>query len=382
MKKCHYYNNAQTACTLMLDDFSGVAVTNNGMLFPGNDWGYGLNTPESLWQYFEQNLLDKYPEIKGSIFFATQTHRNQNKNSGYTILTRDIDDSYKYFINKILPKFEIAFHGTTHGKYINKNSHELLKNYIQEFEYVTLEDIPILKAEIKRVEDMLETKFHGGKYCGYKKNENADKVIENLGFKWWASSADMINKKHPRNKHSYFGSTHKLLDFPTNVSGDIFHNRLKDKSGKYPYLRLLKSPVYQLMKEKYLEYLYENGLIISIQEHFQNQRTDGKRQSPNVFDDIISLDKIFGLLRGSDIWYDTCSKIAHYLDSYDNTDIIYQNEGIIEVKYNGRWENPFLSFASKNKELKNLSTDEILRGVYKGGNWIFNNICSGLFKII
>ena len=61
MKKCKYYNNAQTACTLMIDDLAQVAITNNGVLLPSNDWGYGLDQENSLWRYFERNLIEKYP---------------------------------------------------------------------------------------------------------------------------------------------------------------------------------------------------------------------------------------------------------------------------------------------------------------------------------
>ena len=218
--------------------------------------------------------------------------------------------------------------------------------------------------------------------AGIKKNKYADKIIEELGFKWWASSSEMIGRRHPKNSHSYFGVNQKILDLPTNIAGSIFNRTLKDKTGGNALLRILKALFGQYKREQYLQYLYENGLIISIQEHFQNQRTDGKRQTPNIFDDLISLDRIFGILRGSDVWYATCSEIAHYLESYDNTEIIQRDDRTFEVKYNGRWGKPFLSMKSNYREIKNVKTDAILKGVYKKGEWVYNDFGGGEYQLL
>jgi hypothetical protein len=385
MNKCRYYNDAQTACTLQIDDLAAIAVTKDGVLTPCNDWGYGLDSKNSLWRYFDKNLLEKYPEIRGAIFYATRTYKNQNENAGYSILTREVDDKFKNFIKRIDQKFELAFHGTTHGKYLNKDNYGFKSNYLQEFEYIDLADIPILKDEITRVEDFFEVKFNGGKYCGYLKNEFANKIIEELGFKWWASSCEMINKKHLRNGHSYFGIKRQVLDLPTNVSGNLFNIGLKRNSRNNLLLGIAKTLFRQFRhskKEQYLQYLYEKGHILSIQEHFQNQRTDGKRQTPNIYDDIESLNHIYRLLRGTDTWHATCSEIAHYMESYDNTEIIQQGENTFLLKYNGRWETPFLSLKSDNRFLLHLDAGEKLQGLYKQGNWIFNNIKEGMYKII
>ena len=382
MKKCKYFNNAQTACTLMIDDLAQVAITNNGVFFPGNDWGYGLDQENSLWRYFERNLLEKFPEIKGSFFFATQTFDKQNENAGYHVLKKEMDTNFRDFIKKYEEKFELAFHGTNHGQYIDKKNPELRNNYKQEFEIVSLDDIQPLKKEVLWYEQFLNLHFYGGKYCGYKKNEHSDKVIEKLGFKWWASSAEMIGRKHVKNRHSYFGSESKVLDFPTNVPGSLFNQTLHANPTKRKWLKLITGTFKNHKNEQYLQYLYENGLIISIQEHFQNQRTDGKRQSQNVYDDIVSLDKIYGILRGADIWYATCSEIAHYLESYDYTDIIKKDESTFEIIYRGSWGKPFLSVTSKNREIRNLTDKETYKGVYKNGLWIYNNVTPGLYKLV
>jgi hypothetical protein len=382
INKCHYYNNAQTACTLMIDDLAQVAVTSNGTYFAGNDWGYGLDSENSIWKYFERNLLDRYPEIKGTFFFATQTYAVQNKNAGYIVLKRGMDKEFRDFVKRHETKFELAFHGTTHGSYIDQNSPELAGNFLHEFEFIDRNDLIKLQKEISKYEEFLKLQLKGGKYCGYKKNEYADEIIEKLGFKWWSSSAEMIGRKHVNNRHTYFGSELKVLDFPTNVPGNLFNQKFGSLPIKMKWLKFITRTIKNRKNEQYLQYLYENGLIISIQEHFQNQRTDGKRQSQNVYDDILSLDKIFGILHGADIWYATCSEIAHYLESYDNTDIIIIDESTFKIKYRGRWEKPFLSINTKSRIIKNIDTGKTYHGIYKNGLWVYNYIEPGVYKLI
>jgi hypothetical protein len=377
MQKCNYYNDAQAACTLMIDDLVEVAITTNGVVTPQNDWGYGLSSTNSLWNYFENNFLQKYPEAKGTIFYSTE-HSSQNINAGYIIKKRKIDESFKSFIQYVKSSFDLAFHGTTHGKYLDPYNPEKVENFLQEFEYVTRNDISFINEKIERMELLLDIHFNGGKYCGYKKNQHADKVIEELGFKWWASSSDMINKKHLHNKHFYWGENQKVLEFPTKVSGNLFNRQLRGTKGRFPLLRNLKTFIGQFAKENYLQYLYENRLIISIQEHFQNQRTDGKRQTPNVYDDIYSLDRIYSLLRGTDTWHATCSEIAHYLESYDNTMIESMDSGEYRISYSGRWGKPFLTIKSSQRVLENTKTKENHYGYYKNGMWMFNDLEDGI----
>lgn len=42
MEKCLYYNDHQTAATLMIDDLSFVSITQNGKITPQTDWGGGI----------------------------------------------------------------------------------------------------------------------------------------------------------------------------------------------------------------------------------------------------------------------------------------------------------------------------------------------------
>ena len=68
IEKCKYYSGSQSACSLMIDDMVPVAVSSNGVISAYNDWGYLMDNPNSLYTYFNEQILKKYPEIRGTIF--------------------------------------------------------------------------------------------------------------------------------------------------------------------------------------------------------------------------------------------------------------------------------------------------------------------------
>ena len=384
ISKCKYYNNHQSACTLMIDDLVPAAISpfSNEKITAKFDWGFLMDSDDSLYKYFDDNLLKKYPEIKGTFFLPITSHKYFNKNSGYNIRTGDYNEEFFRFLKRLSSDFDFAFHGTSHGRFIDLENLEFKNNWHQEFEYATPNDIQNFDNEIQNFKNNSGIQFTGGKYPGYKKNEYSEEILEKLKFKWWASSSQMIGRKHAKNKHSYFGSKSKVLNFPTNVPGNFFNQTLNLKPTKRKWLKFIIRTLKNYKNEQYLQYLYENRLVISIQEHFQNQRTDGQRQSQNVYDDIVSLDKIFGILRGADIWYATCSEIAHYLESFDYTDIIEKDERTFVIKYRGRWDKPLLSISSKHREIRNLTDKETYKGVYKNRLWIYNNVTPGIYKLV
>lgn len=387
IKKCLYFNGTQTACSLMIDDLVPVAITpsKEDELWAKYDWGYLMDGKKSLYNYFADNLLKKFPEIKGTIFIPLNSYRYINNRTGYNIYKKKIDEKFIFFLNKLSNKFDLAFHGTYHGKTINtKQSNPIKNNWKAEFEIITLEEIQEIYSEIQDFENKSGFHFLGGKYPAYKKNEHSEQIIETLGFKWWASNCEMINKKTGMNKQSYFGKETKILDLPTNLSGDIFNLKYKINSG-FLIKRLFKSLKKKMngfMPEYYINYLISKRLPITIQEHFQNQGPYGRRQTPNIFDDIMSLEIIFGILRPFDIWYTTCNKLCHYLESYDYTVINQREKNIIEIKYSGRWEKMFLSFKSEFREIENVNTKQKYYGIYKNNQWIFNNIDEGVYKLL
>jgi hypothetical protein len=297
----------------MIDDLVPVAVTRNGKLGPHNDWGYLMDQPNSLFSYFQRFLLSKFPEIKGTFFVPLESQYSISEENGYAVFKKDIDKEFIEFIKRQANEFEIAFHGIRHT-YKKDNTRFF------EFENPNLEDFTTFKNKIDAYASM-GIEFTGGKFPGYRFNETAIEFIQFMNYKWFALNAGMINRKSQGNKLSYINNTN-IVNIPTNLAGDIFNIKPKKAGFLKRSIKRILFPGRYIKPEEYLEYLYIHGHPIFIQEHFQNQGTEGKRQTPNIYDDICSLDRIFGLLRPLDIWYACCSEIAHYYDSYKNTEIV------------------------------------------------------------
>jgi hypothetical protein len=156
---------------------------------------------------------------------------------------------------------------------------------------------------------------------------------------------------------------------PSNIGGGMFNyggNYLKDSIKKY--LNLAR-----------IEKMINNQEVISIAEHFMSARPDGKRQTPNVYDDINSLDFLFGYLRNKDVWYATFSECANYFESYNNTEILNLGNNTFEIRYKGAWE-MFLTFASDSRYLENTETKERFEGRMKNGQRLFNGLIVGTYK--
>lgn len=386
MEKCLYYNDHHAPATLMIDDLSFVSIISKGSLQPHTDWGGGLAHPGSLYRYVADTLLTWFPEIRGTFFFPIEDHALMNSNANYEIYyNRDVAAQREFF-DLCRRFFEIAFHGTTHGRYRNPEKCGLVDNWEQEFSYLTLDDLPRIRASIEQFEDLYGIHMTGGKYPGYDKNEFAPALVESLGFHWWATDVDMIDRACAKNRHAYYDGG-KVLLLPTNLSGNIF---LKNMSidvawkaalkKKLPFLCAVWNLYRDFRKETYIRYLYENRMIISVQEHFMNLRTDGKRQTPSIYDDVCSVAHIYSLLRGGDVWHTTCGELAHYVESYDHSKLIQHEDGLWELSYHGSWKEMFLTVCSSHSALRNHENGEIVNGVYRMGKWIFNQIRPGIYE--
>jgi len=373
LEKCKWFNNYQTPCCLMIDDLTPVAISRAGEIGAFNDWGYLMNTPESLYAYMDRWLLKKYPEIRGTIFLPLESHNYIPLNMGYKIIKRDIDDSFINFLKFLQDRFEFAFHGINHCGDEEDDDGKIIHEY-------TNPDMDCLDYSVAKVGLFNEKNgiaFLGGKFPGYSYNDYALLLIEKLGCKWWALDANMINRRNRDNNIKY-SQDKSYICIPTNTSGDLFR-----KSPSLSILRNVKRKLknsFYLKPEKYIQYLYESRLPITIQEHYQNQRTDGKRQTPNIYDDIKYLDDLFGYLRRLDIWFATCSEIAHYYDSYNNTRIKVTENKII-IDYEGMWDKPYISMIGDKPTIINLGDNQQISGCKKGNYWIFNGLDAGEYYI-
>ncbi|MBM3405263.1 MAG: hypothetical protein FJY10_10300, partial [Bacteroidetes bacterium] len=137
--------------------------------------------------------------MKGTFFIAAKSFDSLKLQTGYFLRFRKENDFFKRFLKDVASYFDVGFHGIYHGKFLDINKPTFRNNWLQEFEYLSIQDISWLKEEILKFENEFEIKMTGGKYPGYKKNQDSEKILETLGFKWWCSSSKMINKKSPEN---------------------------------------------------------------------------------------------------------------------------------------------------------------------------------------
>ena len=369
-----YHNNHQTAATLMIDDLAPSAITTDGVIRPFNDHGYAMNNPEGLYHYFEKHLLDPFPEICGTFFILIDKHTNHAPGTGgYQILSNGFSDEYVDFLKSINPSFDLAFHGTNHGKIENGV-------FLQEFSYLTPTDIPRLKSILEEFEKRTGLSFSGGKYPGYISNEHSEIILEKLGIKWWAGHNGMKNKRTHENEFSYFGDSSKVLNFPTTFSGEAFKTFLKPSKGKFSMLTALYHQLRKLNLERHLQYLYENRLVISLQEHFTTYRIDGKFQRPNVFDDLQSIQKTYSILRGADIWHASCNKIAKYVENRDNC-TLDQDQSTVTISYKGRYESSSITLQSKSRHTLTDNKGNKILPIYKQNLWVYPNVRGGVYSI-
>ncbi len=380
LKKCKYYNNHQTAVSLMIDDLSPIYISyDNGKIKPWYDWGYERFKKDSLLDYFYKNFLNKFPEVKGTIYLPLKSEDGLPKtsNSGMYIKSNSFTNKDSDFFDNLSLFFDFAFHGLQHASYRNN---DVTDKYIYETENLKLINYESIKNELENFSRISNNVMSGGKFTGYHYfNEESFELIKKLGFKWWALRLSVNKKKN--NSHSYIKiRSDKILDLPTNLNGNSFKRYLENSSNLKSYYYSLKKFYRKIQIENYLDYLYSNQYVITIQEHFQNQAFNGKIQTPNVFDDILSLEYIYSIIRGCDVWHVNNSELSHYIESYDFTNIKNINENTIKIEYNGCWDKMFLSFLSNKPQIIENKTKKIIKGIYKNNFWIYNNLNQGLYS--
>lgn len=374
VEKCLYFNNHQTTCSLMIDDLVPVAISEDGTIGPHNDWGYMIDKEGSLHNYFDRYFLQKYPEIRGTIFLPIDSHNHLPLNVGYVIKNRGFDDSFLSFLNRISEHFEFAFHGIKHAWEDESG------RIVHEFRNIEANQLEEKHQALKVFEDSTGIRFNGGKFPGYGYNGNALDFLKHGNFNWWALDAVMLNKVSKKN-NPVWNEDLKIVLVPTNVTGDIFKNYYWRNSARRTLVNILKYPTISHPVD-YLRYLYENGIPITIQEHFQNQTTKGTRQPINIYDDIWSLDQIFGLLRGLDIWYTTCGEIANYYFNYINTSIKKTGNDSFDIISNKPFKSINITIRTPSARLHFLDENIFIQGIRKKDWWVFNNLKSGSYRAL
>jgi hypothetical protein len=365
MEKAKWFYNYNSPVIFGLDDLhNSIYKVEYKFLHPKYDFGYGGLKKNSIFKYFERNLLEKYPEIKYTIFLVFDKHSSLMSSKYAKNLDIYATNEFKELIRYIITTGnEIAYHGHHHGL---RNATYDKKTWCREFDdFTNKEDFfEIIKSDLFKFEEEFGYKIKGGRSPCYMWRDDLIESLINLGFKWWSFDyKPFVNNIELKYKG------YNIIGMPSNISGGIFNisnNYLKDIFKKF---RLLNK-IHNMLK---------NGEVISIAEHFMTSRIDGKRQTPNVYDDINSLDFIFGYLRNKNVWYATFSEVAEYFYDYNHTKIIKKDKNIYELKNDKKYK-PFLTIISDSRFLLNLETQKKYEGIMKDNKWLFNDLEIGIYK--
>ena len=304
----------------------GIKLTFGGIIQPEEDWGYAGLDENGAYQFLEREILLVNPKVKAT-FFVPVGRRvdiiNNSKIKSYPYPINKTTKSREFFsyVHNKTPH-ELAYHGLTHGVAGVER-----RDFTQEWE--GFNDLDEAKNSINKGKKIFKETIGefpvGGKYCGYKSNEFSDKSIDETNFKWWCryynkgiesiEDKDMVGiDANPLSNYNikYFGKK-KVIDIPTTMTGSLFN---KSKTTRNPITKIKQTIFKKLFireKLKQLDFLLENNLIISIQEHMSPARVDGKRQNPNIFDDKRSLRIILEYLKTKNVWYCTCTELANWI---------------------------------------------------------------------
>jgi len=359
--KTQWFLDKKSPIILGIDDITN-AIYQTSSREMGDCGFYGLSEI-GIYRYFENYILKKYPEIKVTYFLVFDKHSIYIESKGaYSIYETE---KFKNLLFHIINRGdEISYHGHNHG---HKNATVENKKWCREFEqYSKQEYFEIIYNDIERFKNEFGYDILGGRTPCYQFEDSLIDGLISVGFKWWS-----FDHKPFINNIGMCYKGYDIIEMPSNLHGGIFNycgNYLKYSIKKY--LNLAK-----------IEKMIDNHEVISIAEHFMNARPDGKRQTPNVYDDINSLDFLFGYLRNKDVWYATFSECANYYESYNNTEIISLSNNTFDIKYKGNWK-MFLTFASDSRYLENVETKERFEGQMKNGKWLFNNLVVGTYREI
>lgn len=332
-----WYNNYQSPSVLMIDDLSDAYIEANQETYK-NDWGYYCNKKNSAYVFLKQNLLKKFPQTKITFFVPYARHNVINENSAlkhekFAIGERE---EFSSFLRELTNDgHEISHHGSNHGEYANKKNLSTLKNFTHEWAlFKTVEEgVTVTQKGRSLFKNAANINLAGGKFCGYIQKENSLEIIDSCNFLYWCNGVNFITKSYSA---EIFGKNN-IINFPTNYAGNSFV-RLSYKTGdkqrdKKKKIMKYFQPLYNILSYHNLNKLYNDGEIISIQEHISPSTTSGNIQSANIVSDIKSLNLIYTSLSKKSIWYATCEEIASYLFVRENISWAVENN-LLKILFN------------------------------------------------
>jgi len=402
---CKWYNNADSPVLFMIDDFANVWVdtNDNGQIDIEEDWGYAKNSESSSFRFLNEVILKDYPNVKITFFTPVGVRVGMIENSPIKLVSKMIncDEETKDFFKSVNdnPRYEIAYHGTTHGK-VGTTAYD----FRQEWELFNSVDeaIETINKGKEIYKDVFGEYPKGGKYCGYKSNQFSDKSIDMTGFLWWCRfwNKGLIEEKNCAIREmdlnpitnldiKTFGQN-SVIDIPSTLCGGlftgIFTSNIKTIKGTAKLI-LRKYLINKKLKE--IQYLLKNKLIISIQEHMSplsdmSPESEGwARQTPNIFDDEKSLKYIFDYIKDKNVWYCTGTELAEYYYMRENTEVVWEDEDIFKINFSTEKNiiNKKISIAFDEDNIKEIILPSGINIV--GDNNIFNiTVMDGSYKVI
>jgi hypothetical protein len=377
IEKAKWLGNADSPVMLMVDDFTNVWIdlNNNGKVDPYEDWGHAMDSPNSSFAFLNERILKDFPLVKAT-FFTPVARVPTTRDYQYKAHFGPINENEKIanFFRSVHRnnRFEIAYHGLTHGV-----PGERSEDFVQEWvAYKSLEEALEAIERGKRIYFGVFGEYpSGGKYCGYEYNAFSDESIDKSGFLWWCRRWDRGQAEGDTAKVDagnisrfdikYFGEN-KVIDIPSTIYGAMFNpldaSSITAAFGKRTTLRKGAAE---------LDYLLRNKLVISIQEHISPARTDGKRQTPNIFDDVESLRLIFEHLDPKNVWYCTGTELAEYVYCRDNTTVEQDGDSLrFDLRFGRNIRRKLMTLIVNDDHVTQIRTPsgEIVRSNQEVGN--------------
>lgn len=369
IERCKWYNDASSPVLFMIDDLTSAWVDMNGSgsVTDGGDWGYFMDEEHSSFRFLMERILEGHPEVKVTFFVPVGTRVGMIQKPVCRMIAKPInaDEASKAFFRRIHrdPRFELAYHGTTHGVV-----GETAGDFVQEWaSFASLGDaIGRIREGIDIFADAVGESPAGGKYCGYTSNDFSDASVDESGFRWWCrywnrgradGSTDPSCGPDGDPATNYdvkrFGPN-GVIDIPSTVNGALLNGLYHGRRTPKRLVKHIFKRAFIRFKLREIDELLRRRLVISVQEHIAPSRDDGQRQSPNIYDDRESLLHIFGHLRSKNVWYCTCTELADYVDLRDRVVVEQTESGGFELRHADKDRGRMLTLRFSDPEPKGI----------------------------
>lgn len=318
-------DDATSPVCLMIDDLTDGWIDRDGSGRPlgRNDWGAGMDERGSSFRFLCDGLLSSYPEVR-TTFFVPVARLEDVRPARLSCTFRPIDERPEFvrFLRALGSdsRFECAYHGKEHGI-----PGPTAADYEAEFDqYDSVSDaLSALRAGEQIWKGAFGRSPSGGKYPAYARGAHGDAAVDVARFAWWCRRWDrgLALPDDPAAFHPRLFGESGVVDIPSTVNGGLMtlppqDPTLRLRSAVYSARVVLRSGAWL---DAQLDALLAQRAVITVQEHITSSRADARVQTPNIYDDGRTLDRIFRRLRRHRVWHATCGEIAAYFGTRERT---------------------------------------------------------------